>query len=67
MITTDNSRVNENLLKENDKLRLEIEELKKKLNKDEVSKSFYCKCKEPVMIYKKNEQPSCSDCGGLEQ
>jgi len=32
----------------------------------DVSEPFYCKCKEPIMIYKKNEQPSCSDCGGLE-
>lgn len=43
----------------------ELEELNK-LSLHNVSEPFYCKCKEPIMIYKKDEQPSCSDCGGSE-
>ena len=35
------------------------------LHLDSVSKR--CRCKEPIMIYKKDEAPICSDCGGLEQ
>lgn len=33
---------------------------------DNVSKRF-CNCKEPIMVYKKDEAASCSDCGGLDQ
>jgi len=42
VINTDNSKVNYNLIEENKKLKLRIEELEKQLTLTDVVKSFYC-------------------------